>query len=77
MCFSKPQAPPLTPDEIATQAEAQQARDDAKAKLAADLAREKAATTQDAIARYSGNYGIRSLIGGDKGGMGFGLRSLI
>jgi len=77
MCFKKPSAPPPTPEELAMQADAAQQRQQTQQDLADQMAREKASTTQLAIARQGGLYGIRSLIMGPKGGGGFGLRSLI
>lgn len=77
MCMKKPQAPAPTAEQLALEAEQRAAREARKAELATQLAKDKAQQTDVSIAKARGLFGQRSLISGSKGGMGFGLRSLI
>ena len=76
MCFKKPKAPKQTAAEKAAELEQQQATEAAKAEAARRLAEEKQKRLEEGAVRASGQYGVRSLISGRKGGGGF-LRSLL
>ena len=86
MCFPKapkpPKLPELTPEEkadeelrkkedLAARATQRELMANQKADAAAKLAKDKLYRTESDIAKQSGNYGIRSLISGSKGGSGF------
>jgi pyruvate/2-oxoglutarate dehydrogenase complex dihydrolipoamide acyltransferase (E2) component len=76
MCFKTPKPPQPTAQELAAEAEAKSMRDAAAAEAARRLADEKQRRLEEGVIRASGNYGVRSLISGRKGGQGF-MRSLL
>lgn len=71
MCGSSPRPPPPPAPDPAVEEQRQLAEERANT----ERAREREARTREAIARSSGQVGMRSLISGMKGGQGF--RSLI
>lgn len=71
MCFKKPKLPPKTAEDIAREKELEEARIARKLQLERDLATEKEASTEAALARALGFVGNRSLITGPKGGAGY------
>lgn len=77
MCMKKPKAPKKTPEQLAMEAEQKAEMEARKAELAVELAKDKRSRTELEIAKSRGSYGMRSLISGSKGGMGFGMRSLL
>lgn len=68
MCFDSPKPPPVPPPDPEVVAQQQAAKADAEARRAKD----KEQRLQDAVAKGSGVYGMRSLISGSRGGGGFG-----
>ena len=79
MCFKRPKAPAKSPEELAMEAEGRQERENARLELANQLEKDKAMRLEEQTSKARGLYGVRSLISGSKGGMGFGsvMRSLI
>jgi hypothetical protein len=71
MCFKKPRLPAKTPQDIATERELEEAQIARRVQIERDLAADKAATTESALARALGFVGNRSLIAGPKGGAGY------
>jgi hypothetical protein len=71
MCFKKPKLPPKTQEDIEREKELEEARLARRAQLERELAAEKEAQTEAALARALGFVGNRSLISGPKGGAGF------
>lgn len=73
MCFSAPK-PPKVPDpdpELAFQKEA------ARAAAASSAAQAKSGALRVAVSRQTGNFGIRSLLGGSGSARGFGSSLLL
>jgi methylase of polypeptide subunit release factors len=76
MCLKQPKLPKPTAEELAAEAEAKSMREAAAAEAQRKISEEKKRRTEETVQRMSGNYGIRSLISGRKGGQGF-FRSLL
>jgi uncharacterized membrane protein YgcG len=71
MCFKKPKLPAKTPQDLQAEKELENAQIARRVQIERDLATEKEATTESALARALGFVGNRSLIAGPKGGAGY------
>lgn len=72
MCFKKPKMPEKSPEDIAAEKELEEQMAARRRELAEQRRDTKEGQTEEDIARAMGLFGMRSLIAGPKGGMGFG-----
>ncbi len=73
MCMKKPKVPQKSAAQVALDKELAAERAQRKAEIRLELRRDKSSRTEEAIARATGRYGMRSLISGSRGGQGFAL----
>lgn len=72
ICFKKPKMPEKSREDIAAEKELEEQMAARKRELAEQRRGTKQEQTEEDIARAMGLFGMRSLIAGPKGGMGFG-----